>query len=206
MKNYHCTVDEAILDIKKGKILILVDRKDRENEGDFFFPGQLVSSDKVNFMITNGKGLLCVALDADLAKKLAINHMVQPQQNSEKTGVNFGASVNAAAGITTGVSAFDRAKTIKVLSNEKSQPSELTRPGHVFPLIASRGGLLERDGHTEAAVELSLLSGFSPSGVLCEIIRADGRMAKIKDLNLLASEFDLKILSISDLKSYIRSR
>jgi len=204
MKNIFCSISEAIKEIKKGKMLIIVDSPSRENEGDFYFPAQLVTPAKVNFLLTYGKGLVCVAVGKSQAVKLQLSLMVDRVDNTEKTGVNFSISVNAAYGITTGVSAYDRSKTIRVLSNPKAKPSDLTRPGHVFPLIAEDGGLLKRSGHTEAAVVLSQLAGYNPSGVLCEILRTDGRTAKISDLAKLAEKFHLKIVSIQDLIRYLK--
>ncbi|OGY46718.1 MAG: bifunctional 3,4-dihydroxy-2-butanone 4-phosphate synthase/GTP cyclohydrolase II [Candidatus Buchananbacteria bacterium RIFCSPHIGHO2_01_FULL_44_11] len=198
------SIKEAIKEIKLGRLLIVVDSPNRENEGDFFIPGQKVSADKTNFMITQGRGLLCVAIDLAIAGRLDLPLMVPAYQNQEKTQVNFTVSVNAAEGITSGVSAFDRTKTIQVLANPKSQAKDLVRPGHVLPLLASPGGLASRQGHTEAAIALSRLAGYSSCGVLCEIVKPDGRMARLPDLKKLAEEFDLKIVAISDLKKIIK--
>ena len=200
-----CSITDAIKEIKKGKMLIIVDNPTRENEGDFYFPADLVTPAKVNFLLTRGKGLVCVAISKSQAAKLQLSLMVDRVDNTEKTKVNFSVSVNAARGITTGVSAYDRAKTIKLLAGVNSKPEDLTRPGHVFPLIAEEGGLLKRSGHTEAAVTISTLAGFNNGGVLCEILRQDGRMAKISDLIKLAKKLRLKIVSIQDLIIYLET-
>lgn len=201
---YFCTIAEAIHHIQQGKILIVVDRENRENEGDFFLPAELITPEIVNFMITHGKGLVCVAITKRQAERLCLPHMVPPQENTEKTGVSFAVSVNAADDITSGVSAFDRATTIKRLASDTTKPSDFTRPGHVLPLIAKDGGVLERDGHTEAAVDLARLAGFYPAGVLCEIIHSDGKMAKRPELQALCEAFDLKMVSINDLIEFIK--
>lgn len=205
MSNF-CSVPQAIKEIRRGNMLIVVDSPKRENEGDLYFPADLVTPQKVNFMIKNGGGLICVAITRSQAARFELPLMVEPVHNTEKTGINFSISVNAAQGITTGISAYDRAKTIKVLATPSPKPSHLTRPGHVFPLIAEDEGILKRPGHTEAAVTLSTLAGFHPLGVLCEILRSDGKMARIDDLVTLASTFNLKIVSIKDLVSYIKKR
>ncbi|MBI4991237.1 GTP cyclohydrolase II [Candidatus Gottesmanbacteria bacterium] len=200
-----CSITDAIKEIKKDKMLIIVDNPTRENEGDFYFPAELVTPNKINFLLTYGKGLVCAAIGKSQAAKLQLTLMVDRVDNTEKTKVNFSVSVNAAQGITTGVSAYDRANTIRVLSNPKSKPYDLTRPGHVFPLIAEAEGLLQRSGHTEAAVTLSTLADFNPSGVLCEILKEDGRTAKISDLIKLAKKLRLKIVSIQDLIKYLKT-
>ena len=200
-----CSITDAIEEIKKGKMLIIVDNPTRENEGDFYFPADLVTPAKVNFLLTRGKGLVCVAISKSQAAKLQLSLMVDRVDNTEKTKVNFSVSVNAASGITTGVSAYDRAKTIKLLAGVNSKPEDLTRPGHVFPLIAEERGLLKRSGHTEAAVAISALAGFNNGGVLCEILKADGKMAKLSDLIQLAKKLRLKIVSIQDLIIYLKT-
>lgn len=200
-----CSITDAIKEIKKGRMLIIVDSPSRENEGDFYFPAELVTPAKVNFLLTYGKGLVCTAISKSQALKLQLTLMVDRVDNTEKTKVNFSISVNAAQGITTGVSAYDRSKTIRVLSNPKAKPYDLTRPGHVFPLIAEDEWLLQRSGHTEAAVTISTLADFNPSGVLCEILKEDGRTAKISDLSKLAKKLRLKIVSIQDLIKYLKT-
>jgi 3,4-dihydroxy 2-butanone 4-phosphate synthase/GTP cyclohydrolase II len=196
------SIPEALEDIKRGKLIILVDDPDRENEGDFFIPAELALPEKVNFMLHQGRGLLCVAVDMQQAQQLGLTPMVPLHQNTETTKVNFAISVNARQGITSGISAFDRAQTIAVLANPNARPEDITKPGHVFPLIAHMEGLAGRQGHTEAAVALSMLSGYRPAGVVCEILNDDGTMAKLPDLIKLAKKFGLRIVSISELKQY----
>jgi 3,4-dihydroxy 2-butanone 4-phosphate synthase/GTP cyclohydrolase II len=199
------SIPEALEDIKQGKLIILVDNPNRENEGDFFMPAEIATPENVNFMLHNARGLLCVALDMKQAQQLALYPMVPLHQNTESTKVNFTISVNAKHDISSGVSAFDRAKTIAVLANPQSGPQDITKPGHVFPLIAHPGGLAARQGHTEAAVTLSSLGGYRPAGVVCEILNDNGTMAKLPDLIRLAKKFNLKLVSITDLQRYIKS-
>ena len=199
------SIPEALEDIKNGKLIILIDNPDRENEGDFFMPAETATPQKVNFMLHNGRGLLCVALDAQQARRLELTPMVPLYQNTETTKVNFTVSVNAKHGISSGVSAYDRAKTIQVLSNATSEPKDITKPGHVFPLIAHQGGLKARQGHTEASVVLSTLAGYRPSGVICEILKEDGEMAKLPDLIKIAKKFHVRLVSIADIERYIKN-
>lgn len=205
MKNYFLEIPEALEQLKLGKMLILVDHPERENEGDFFFPASIATAEKVNTAIKLGGGILCVALSQETALRLDLGLMVAPSENTEQTGVNFAVSVNAKKGITSGVSAFDRAKTIKILGSKNSQPKDLTKPGHIFPLIANSGGILKRQGHTEAAVELAALAGFSPAGVLCEILNKEGKMASREELITLAKKMDIGVISIGNLKDYIKN-
>lgn len=198
------TIPEALDQIKKGKLLILVDNPNRENEGDFYIPSDHVTPKVITGMIRYGGGLICAAITKQQACRLSLPLMVAPEENTEKTRVNFSVSVNAKKGISTGVSAFDRTKTIRILANPKSKPSNLTRPGHVFGLIAKQGGILERAGHTEAAVDLARLANLTPSGVLCEIVGTDGRMAKLKDLIKLSKELNVPMVSIDDLIKFIK--
>lgn len=204
MKSYFSTIPEVLDQIKKGKPLILVDNPNRENEGDFYIPADYVTPKVITGMIRYGGGLICAAITKQQACRLSLPLMVTPEENTEKTKVNFSVSVNAKKGISTGVSAYDRAKTIKILANPKSKPSDLTRPGHVFGLIAKEGGILERAGHTEAAVDLARLAHLTPAGVLCEIVRADGRMAKLKDLIKLSKELSVPMVAIDDLIKFIK--
>ncbi len=196
------SIPQAIKEIKKGKMLILVDDPARENEGDFFLPAGLVTAKTVNFMTKHGRGLICVAVSSDRAVKLELPLMIPSLENTEKTKVNFTVSVNARRGISTGISAFDRAKTIRILANLASKPRDLTKPGHVFPLVAAEKGLAGRAGHTEAAVTLAALADFEPAGALCEILREDGRTANISDLLKIGKKFDIPLLRISDLARY----
>lgn len=196
------SVKEAIKQLKQGKMLILVDHPNRENEGDFYIPSQNITPEAILTMIRYGGGLVCAAITQEQAFRLELPLMIKPQENTEKTNVNFTVSVNAKKGITTGVSAFDRAKTIRILASPNSKADDLTKPGHVFGLMAKNGGVLTRRGHTEAAVDLARLSGFSPSGVLCEIVGKSGKMADMESLAKLAEKLNIKILRIDDLVSY----
>ena len=195
------TIKEAIEDLKNNKVIIVVDDENRENEGDFIYPAEIISPDIVNFMATHGRGLICVPLTSKRCKNLKLDPMVS--NNTELMQTAFTISVDLIGdGVTSGISASDRSKTINALVNEKTKPSNLARPGHIFPLSAKDGGVLRRTGHTEAAVDLSRLAGFKPAGVLCEIMNEDGTMARLPDLFKVAKKFDLKIISIEDLVSY----
>jgi 3,4-dihydroxy 2-butanone 4-phosphate synthase/GTP cyclohydrolase II len=196
------SIEIALEAIKKGSLVILIDKPDRENEGDFFIPADLATPEAINFMLSNGRGLLCVALDTEQAQRLVLPPMVPLHQNTETTRVNFTVSVNAKRGISSGVSAFDRAETVQILANPNSGPQDITKPGHVFPLVAHPRGLQARQGHTEAAVALASLGGFHPAGVICEILRSDGMMAKLPDLIALSKTLNIPIVSIADLEEY----
>ena len=196
------SVEQAIKQIKEGKFVIIVDDPNRENEGDFFIPAQTATAEKINFILKQARGLLCVALEKQQAARLDLPLMVPPHENTETTKVNFGVSVNAKKHTGSGVSAYDRAATIRALASSKSRPADITRPGHVLPLIAHQGGLKARAGHTEAAVLLAKLAGFSPAGVLCEILKDDGHMARLADLVKISKNFDIPILTIADLAKY----
>jgi 3,4-dihydroxy 2-butanone 4-phosphate synthase/GTP cyclohydrolase II len=196
------TIEDAVEDYKQGKIVIVVDDEDRENEGDFIVSAEKVTPEVINFMTKYGRGLLCIAMMPDRLKKLGLNEMVE--NNTAKLGTAFTVSVDAKYGITTGISAFDRAHTIKILLNEKTNADDLAKPGHVFPLIARLGGVLKRAGHTEASVDLAKLAGLYPSGVLCEIMDDDGSMARVPKLFEIAQKFNLKIITIKDLIEYRR--
>lgn len=204
MKNIFCSITEAIKEIKKGKMLIMVDDPHRENEGDFFCPTDTITPKKLTQMIRFGGGLICTAITKKQAAQLSLPLMVESSKNTENTKVSFAVSVNAKEGITTGISAFDRYRTIRILGDPNSQDVDLVKPGHVFPLVADDGGVIERGGHTEAAADLARLAGFQPSGVLCEILRDDGRMARLSNLIKLAKKFKIKIISIDDLKTYLK--
>lgn len=202
--NYFVTIPQAIEEITQGKMLIIIDNPDRENEGDFYIPADKATPDSILTMIKLGGGLICTAITKQQAVSLQLPLMVDPLENSEKTKVNFTVSVNTKKGISTGISAYDRLETIKILANPKSSPSDLSRPGHVFGLLAKNGGVLERDGHTEAAVDLARLAGFIPAGVLCEIVGKDGKMARIPELLELSKKLNIKIISIKDLIRYLK--
>lgn len=194
------SIDEAIRDIKEGKIIIVVDDEDRENEGDLIMAAEKVTPEAVNFMAKEGRGLICMAMTEEDLQRLDINPMVA--NNTAKMQTAFTVSVDAAEGITTGISAFDRAKTVQVLIDPRSKPEDLARPGHIFPLTAQKGGVLKRAGHTEAVVELARLAGLKPAGILCEIMDEDGSMARLPKLREFADKHNLKIVSIKDLIEY----
>ena len=195
------TIPEAIRAIQNGEIVIVVDDEDRENEGDFITSAELITPEKVNFMAKYGRGLICVALPEERCDELNLDLMVG--KNTSLHGTNFTVSVDLKGqGVTTGISAFDRAKTIKALVDPKTQPTDLARPGHVFPLKAHSEGVLRRAGHTEAAVDLTRLAGLTPGGALVEIMNDDGSMARLPDLMKVAERFGLKIVSIKDLIAY----
>ena len=195
------TIESAIKDIRDGKVVIVVDDKNRENEGDFLAAAELVTPEIINFMATHGRGLICAPITEDISKKLGLNLMVGT--NTDPRDTAFTVSVDLKGnGVTTGISASDRAKTIKALINESSKAKEFSKPGHVFPLVAKNGGVLRRTGHTEAAIDLPRLSGLKPGGVIVEIMNDDGSMARVPDLIKVASKFKLKIISIEDLVAY----
>ncbi len=195
------TIEEAIEDIKNGKAVIVVDDEDRENEGDFICASEAITKNMVNFMATHGRGLICVSLTEERCRELQLEMMVRNNTSSNATA--FTVSVDLIGhGCTTGISASDRAKTIKALIDNNTNPEDLGRPGHIFPLKAKRNGVLRRSGHTEAAVDLARLAGFKPSGTLVEIMNEDGSMARLPELVKIAEKFDLKIITIQDLIAY----
>lgn len=194
------TIEEAIEDIRNGKIVIVVDDEDRENEGDFIVAAEKATPEVVNFMAKYGRGLICVAITEQRARELEFEPMVE--FNTSRHNTAFLVSVDYKKGTTTGISAFDRAKTIQAIVDPNSKPGDFARPGHIFPLQAVEGGVLRRAGHTEAAVDLARLAGLYPAGVLCEIMNDDGTMARVPDLFKVAKKFGLKIITIKDLISY----
>jgi 3,4-dihydroxy 2-butanone 4-phosphate synthase / GTP cyclohydrolase II len=195
------TIEEAIEDIRQGKMIIVVDDEDRENEGDFLAAADKVTPEMINFMATHGKGLICVPLTESRCKELELHTMVT--NNTDNMETAFTVSVDLKGnGVTTGISAADRAKTIEALVHPDTKPYELGRPGHIFPLIARQGGVLRRTGHTEAAIDFSRLAGYSSAGVICEIMNDDGTMARLPELVEVAKKFDLKLVSIEDLVAY----
>ncbi|MCS7008841.1 MAG: bifunctional 3,4-dihydroxy-2-butanone-4-phosphate synthase/GTP cyclohydrolase II [Chthoniobacterales bacterium] len=197
-----CPREEALEALKRGEMVIVVDDEDRENEGDLVAAAEKVTPEVVNFMTLHGRGLLCVPITMERAAQLGLQRMVPHNREMYKT--DFTVSVDAARGITTGISAADRAKTIRVLASKESRPEDLVQPGHVFPLQAKEGGVLRRAGHTEAAVDLARLAGLDPSGVICEILNEDGTMARLPDLEKFCRRHGLKMCSIQDLISYRR--
>ena len=194
------SIESAIADLKLGKMIIVVDDEDRENEGDFIMASDMVTPEAINFMITQGRGLVCSPVSTDIAKRLDLP--LQVLTNTDSMGTAFTVTIDAKDKVHTGISAFDRSHTLKLMADPKSVGTDFNRPGHIFPLIAKDGGVLERQGHTEAAVDLSKLAGFAPASVICEILNEDGTMARRPDLQVLAQKFDLKIISIADLVIY----
>jgi 3,4-dihydroxy 2-butanone 4-phosphate synthase / GTP cyclohydrolase II len=195
------TIEEAIEDIKNGKIIIVVDDEDRENEGDFLTAARNATPEVINFMATHGRGLICAPISEDRCAELGLELMVQ--SNSAAYETPFTVSVDLIGhGCTTGISASDRSKTVLALIDPTIHPDELGKPGHIFPLRAKNEGVLRRPGHTEAATDLSRLAGFEPAGVICEILNEDGSMSRLPELMLIAEEHDLKIISIADLIAY----
>ncbi|MDN3677627.1 3,4-dihydroxy-2-butanone-4-phosphate synthase [Flavobacterium paronense] len=195
------TIEEAIEDIRQGKIIIVVDDEDRENEGDFLAAAEKVTPEMINFMATHGKGLICAPLTEKRCDELELHSMVK--NNTDHMQTAFTVSVDLKGhGVTTGISASDRAKTILALVNEDTKPYDLARPGHIFPLTAKQGGVLRRTGHTEAAIDFARLAGFKAAGVIVEIMNEDGTMARLPQLVEVAKKFDLKLVSIEDLVAY----
>ena len=195
------TIQEAINDIKAGKVIIVVDDEDRENEGDFLAAAELVTPEMINFMATHGRGLICAPLTENRCKDLGLQMMVS--NNTDPMETAFTVSVDLKGnGVTTGISASDRAKTVKALVNKETKPFDLARPGHIFPLVAKEGGVLRRTGHTEAAIDFARLAGLDPAGVIVEIMNEDGTMARLPQLIEVAKKFDLKLVSIEDLVAY----
>ncbi|WP_396601333.1 3,4-dihydroxy-2-butanone-4-phosphate synthase [Algibacter sp. R77976] len=195
------TIHEAIDDIRNGKVIIVVDDENRENEGDFLAAADMVTPEMINFMATHGRGLICAPLTENRCKELELNMMVR--NNTDPMETAFTVSVDLrGGGITTGISASDRAKTVQALINDDTKPFELARPGHIFPLVAKEGGVLRRTGHTEAAIDFARLAGLNPAGVIVEIMNEDGSMARLPQLIEVAKKLDLKIVSIEDLVAY----
>ncbi|GLB53653.1 3,4-dihydroxy-2-butanone-4-phosphate synthase [Neptunitalea chrysea] len=195
------TIEEAIADIRNGKMVIVVDDENRENEGDFLAAAETITPEMINFMATHGRGLICAPLTETRCKELGLHSMVV--NNTDHMETAFTVSVDLRGhGVTTGISAGDRAATVKALVNPDIKPYELARPGHIFPLIAKDGGVLRRTGHTEAAIDLARLAGFKPAGVICEIMNEDGTMARLPHLAEVAQKFDIKLISIEDLVAY----
>lgn len=196
------TIEEAIEDFKNGKPVIVADDEDRENEGDVIIPAEFATAEIVNFLISHCKGVLCLAITREKAEKLGLSEMVS--HNTDPKGTAFTQSIDAAKkyGVTTGVSAFDRAKTIEVAISDEVKAADLYRPGHVFPLIAKAGGVLERVGHTEASVDLARLAGLKPAAVICEIINEDGTMARRDNLAVFAKKHNLKFITVAQLIEY----
>ncbi|TGL75179.1 bifunctional 3,4-dihydroxy-2-butanone-4-phosphate synthase/GTP cyclohydrolase II [Leptospira yasudae] len=199
-------IENAIEEIKSGRMIILVDSEDRENEGDLVVAAEFADKEKINFMATFGRGLICMPMEAERLKKLGLNRMVDDYSLGDKHGTAFTVSVDAKHGTSTGISAQDRAITVQALLDEKTVSGDLMRPGHLFPLQAVPGGVLRRAGHTEAAVDLSKLAGLYSAGVICEIMNDDGTMARLPDLEKFAQKHGLNIYTIEDLIRYRRAK
>ena len=196
------TIEEALYEIKQGKIVIVVDDEDRENEGDFCMAAEKVTAENINFMTAQGRGLICLSLTLERCEELKLEYMVDPKENTSLLGTPFTVSIDAKHGTSTGISASDRAITIQTAVDPSCRPEDLARPGHIHPLQGVKGGVLKRAGHTEASLDLARLAGLNSSGALCEIMNEDGTMARVNDLFRLAERFDLKIITIKDLIEY----
>ncbi|ASS75061.1 3,4-dihydroxy-2-butanone-4-phosphate synthase [Tumebacillus algifaecis] len=197
-------IEVAVEDLKQGKVVIVVDDEDRENEGDFIALADKVSAATINFMITHGRGLVCVPITEERATALNLRPMVS--HNTDQHGTAFTVSIDAKVGTTTGISAYERAVTIERMIEDGASGDDFKKPGHIFPLVARDGGVLRRAGHTEAAIDLALLAGSYPAGVICEILNADGTMARVPDLKKIAEEHDIKMITIADLIAYRKDR
>jgi 3,4-dihydroxy 2-butanone 4-phosphate synthase / GTP cyclohydrolase II len=198
------TIDEAIEDIRAGRIVIVVDDADRENEGDFIMAAEKATPERMNFMVTHGRGIVCMPMTGQRLDELRIPLMVS--KNNESHGTAFAVSIDIQGRTTTGTSAFDRAATVRAIADPDLRPDDIRMPGHVFPLMAQEGGVLKRAGHTEATVDLARLAGLYPAGVLCEVLHPDGSMARMPELTRVATEHGLKIISIADLIEHRRRR
>jgi len=196
------TIDAALAALKNGEIIVVADDEDRENEGDFIVAAEKVTRETVNFIAKYGRGLICLAATSERLQELDIQAMVQ--RNTASLGTKFTVSIDAATGVTTGISAADRARTVEVFIDPKAKPSDLARPGHIFPLEAQAGGVLKRAGHTEAVVDLCEAAGLYPSGLLCEIMDEDGEMARMPRLREIAATHDLRLITIADLIAWRR--
>ena len=196
------TIENALIDYAKGKIIIVVDDEDRENEGDMICNAKFATPKNINFMVQNARGLVCIAIDKSIAQKFELSQMVDQNTESMKTAFTVSIDADEKFGTTTGISAYDRAKTIEVLIDPSSTPSDLRRPGHLFPCVARLGGVLERIGHTEAVVDLAKLAGLPPAGAMCEIIQDDGHMARRDYIINFAKQHNVRVITVEDLVKY----
>ncbi len=196
------SISEALIELRRGKLVIVADDENRENEGDFIGSAEKCSPEMINFMATHGRGLICTAISRSRADELKLAPMVSDEQNDSAYSTPFTVSVDFKHGTTTGISAEDRSKTVKALADARVKEEHFFKPGHVFPLVAAEGGVFEREGHTEATIDLMDLAGLSNAGVLCEIMNTDGSMARVPDLFEIAKKFGLKIITIKDLINY----
>lgn len=199
-------IETAIEYIKLGKPIVIADDFDRENEGDVLAAAQDVSPEVINFMITHARGLVCAPVDQVIAERIGLHPMVENNQEINKTAFTVSVDASQNLGVTTGVSAFDRAMTVSQLANPSAQDIDFVSPGHMFPLVAKNGGVLERNGHTEAAVDFAKLAGKAPAGVICEIIKPDGTMGRTDYLQEFAAKFELPFVTIADLKTFLKNR
>src|SRR5574344_18200 len=201
-KNFFNNIEEALDDFKNGKPVLIADDEDRENEGDLICSSQKVTPEVINFMAKECRGLICLAMTQERADELELSQMVE--HNTESLQTAFTQSIDGAAkfGVTTGISAYDRAKTIQIAVDKKTLPHDLRRPGHVFPCVARKGGVLQRIGHTEASVDLAKLAGHFPAAAMCEIMKPDGKMARRDDLKKFATKHNLKFITVSQLIAY----
>lgn len=200
------TIEEALEELRAGHMLIVIDDEDRENEGDLVLAAEKVTPEAMNFMLQYGRGLVCVPLPGERLEALQLPLMVPSEENTAPTRTAFTVSVDAREGVTTGISAYDRAVTVRRLADPRARPEDFVRPGHIFPLRAADGGVLARPGHTEAAVDLARLAGLQPAGVICEILAEDGHMARWPELRAFAARHGLKIIRIADVIAYRRQR
>ena len=196
------SIEDALIDYKKGKIIIVVDDENRENEGDMICNAKFSTPENINFMAQNARGLICVAIDKTIAKKMELHQMVEQNTESMKTAFTVSIDADEKFGVSTGISAFDRAKTIEVLTNPNSIPEDLRRPGHLFPCVAREGGVLERIGHTEAVVDLAKLTNMPLAGAMCEIMTPDGHMARRDYILDFAKKYDIKVITVADLVKF----
>jgi 3,4-dihydroxy 2-butanone 4-phosphate synthase/GTP cyclohydrolase II len=206
MKDQFNTIEELIEDVRQGKIVILVDDEDRENEGDLVLAADHVTPEAINFMVSEARGLVCLALSAQQIDRLRLPMMIRDEENLSPNKTAFTVSIEASWGVSTGISAADRAHTVKIASNPEAKPSDVHMPGHIFPIRAQQGGVLRRAGHTEGSVDLAMLAGLHPAAVICEVMNHDGSMARVHDLRKFAHKHGLKIGTIVDLIEYRLSR
>lgn len=200
------SIEDLVADLVNGKMIIVVDDEDRENEGDLIFSAEHVSAEKINFLAKEARGLICLALAPEIVDRLNLPLMVSEAQNGSPNKTAFTVSIEASTGISTGISAADRARTVMIASSSQSQSHDIRSPGHVFPLRARAGGVLERPGHTEASVDLMKLSGLEPAAVICEVMNSDGTMARLPNLEAFAEQHQLKIGQIRDLIKYLKNQ
>ena len=193
------SVESLVAELQAGRMIILVDDEGRENEGDLILPAQFATAEKINFMVTHARGLVCLSLTPEHVERLQLPLMVPENENGAPHKTAFTVSIEASVGVTTGISARDRAHTVLVASSPQARPEDLSRPGHIFPLKARKGGVLERPGHTEASVDLMKLAKLNPAAVICEVMKEDGTMARLPDLMVFAQKHQLKMGTIHDL-------